>query len=236
MVLVPAGRFVRGSTPRQAEAAYREAKKKYRWMKKEWFDAEVPQRRIHLDAFYIDRYPVTNARLRKPGKPAKDYGSKFNGARRPMVGVTWTQARDYCKSVGKRLPTEAEREKAARGVDGRRYPWGNQWDGSKVIWDKNRPVRRTRWTGHITRTIVPVARWIWRGILGSGWRIDTGRTITPMRRIGIQKGRPLAAGALCSAVRGATTIRRSFARRIAASGFLASGTSGFRFVAAKVSE
>ena len=133
MVLVPAGRFIRGSTPRQAEAAYREAKKKYDWVKKEWFDREVPQRRIHLDGFFIDKYPVTNARFRKPGKPAKDYGSKFNGDRQPVVGVTWTQGRDYCRSVGKRLPTEAEWEKSARGVDGRRYPWGNDWDGSKVI-------------------------------------------------------------------------------------------------------
>ena len=149
MVLVPAGWFIRGSTPQQAEAAYREGKKIYNWYKKEWFDAEVPLRRIHLDTFYIDKYPVTNARFRRSGKPAKDYGSKFNGARQPVVGVTWYQARDYCGSVGKRLPTEAEWEKATRGVDGRKYPWGNDWaDGSNVIWSKNsgkktHPVDRT---------------------------------------------------------------------------------------------
>ena len=137
MVLVPAGWFIRGSTPQQAEAAYREGKKIYDWYKKEWFDAEVPLRRIHLDTFYIDKYPVTNARFRRFGKSRYDDNSKFNGARQPVVGVTWFQARDYCGSVGKRLPTEAEWEKAARGVNGRKYPWGGQWDGSKVIWSKN---------------------------------------------------------------------------------------------------
>ncbi len=137
MVLVPAGWFIRGSTPQQAEAAYRESKKIYAWYKKEWFDAEVPLRRIHLDTFYIDKYPVTNARFRRFGKSRYDDNSKFNGARQPVVGVTWFQARDYCGSVGKRLPTEAEWEKAARGVDGRKYPWGSDWDSSKVIWSKN---------------------------------------------------------------------------------------------------
>jgi formylglycine-generating enzyme required for sulfatase activity len=92
---------------------------------------------VYLDAFYIDKYPVTNSRFRRFGRSKDDYGPKFNGDRQPVVGVTWTQARDYCKSVGKRLPTEAEWEKAARGVDGRRYPWGNRWDPSKVIWVNN---------------------------------------------------------------------------------------------------
>ncbi len=105
MVLVPAGWFLRGSTRRQAEEA-----KKYTWVKKEWFDFEVPQRSVYLDAFHIDKYPVTNAQFRKFGSPRNDYGPKFSGDRQPVGGVSWYQARDYCGSVGKRLPTEAEWE------------------------------------------------------------------------------------------------------------------------------
>ena len=128
MVKVPAGGFIMGSDSGGGD--------------------EKPRRRVYLDGFFIDKYPVTNARFRRFGKPEKDYGSPFNGARHPVVGVTWSQARDYCGSVGKRLPTEAEWEKAARGVDGRKYPWGGQWDPTKVIWDKNsdrktHPVDRT---------------------------------------------------------------------------------------------
>ena len=117
MVKVPAGWFIMGSD--------------------DSLDDEEPERRVYLDGFFIDKYPVTNARFRRFGRPEKDYGSKFNGDHHPVVGVTWFQARDYCASVGKRLPTEAESEKAARGVDGRKYPWGSRWTGSKVIWDMN---------------------------------------------------------------------------------------------------
>ncbi len=123
MVKVPAGWFIMG--------------------RDKGFGGEESQRRVYIDSFYIDKYPVTNSQFRWFGNPkgnvvmTKKYGSKFNGDHQPVVGVTWYQARDYCKSVGKRLPTEAEWEKAARGVDGRKYPWGNEWDPSKVIWKKN---------------------------------------------------------------------------------------------------
>jgi iron(II)-dependent oxidoreductase len=78
-----------------------------------------------LDAFYIDTYQVTNALYRRfmdaTGRAAPRfwYESNFNGPEQPVVGVRWHDAEAYCQWAGKRLPTEAEWEKAARGTDGR---------------------------------------------------------------------------------------------------------------------
>ena len=109
LVLVPVGEFVMGSAP----GGYI------------FGDNETPRRRIFLKAFYIDKYEVTNRRFRKFFAPAARYAGSFEEPEQPVVGVTWFQARDYCARVGRRLPTEAEWEKAARGADGRTYPWGD---------------------------------------------------------------------------------------------------------------
>ena len=92
---------------------------------------------MFLDGFYIDKYEVTNAQYKQfmdeTGHKAPMYWDDegFNQSNQPVVGVIWHDAVAYCKWAGKRLPTEAEWEKAARGVDGRIYPWGNEWDSSK---------------------------------------------------------------------------------------------------------
>jgi iron(II)-dependent oxidoreductase len=110
---------------------------------------ERPAHKVDLPAFSIDKMPVTNAHfaafLNAVG-PVNSKGERLfdiddNDARihkreekwladrgfedHPVVEVSWAGARNYCAWVGKRLPTEAEWEKAARGTDGRKYPWGN---------------------------------------------------------------------------------------------------------------
>jgi formylglycine-generating enzyme required for sulfatase activity len=113
MVFVPAGEFVMGSEFGE-------------------FDEE-PRHMVYLDAFYIDRYEVTNeqyAQCVEAGECQRQNVARIEelmGPKQPAVAVGWFNAVAFCEYAGKRLPTEAEWEKAARGTDERRYPWGDEW-------------------------------------------------------------------------------------------------------------
>ncbi|OQX62492.1 MAG: hypothetical protein B5M51_06075 [Anaerolinea sp. 4484_236] len=119
MRLVPAGEFVMGNDDSADEWSH-------------------PAHTVYVDAFYIDKFEVTNERYaacdspecRRPRQPGSiTHNTYYNNpllTNYPVLYVDWWMAKSYCKWRGARLPTEAEWEKAARGTDGRLYPWESQ--------------------------------------------------------------------------------------------------------------
>jgi formylglycine-generating enzyme required for sulfatase activity len=149
-VRVPEGEFLMGSTAEEVSASVA----KSHGIKRKWFEAEQPQGPVHVSAFEIGRYPVTNLEYRafvqETGHQAPDHwewgpNPKYPEGlgEHPVVRVSWDDAWDYCEwlshKTGKpyRLPTEAEWEKAARGTDGRAYPWGDEFDTAKCNSDED---------------------------------------------------------------------------------------------------
>ena len=113
---VPAGEFLMGSLPNDPNTE----------------EDEKPQHAVYLEAFWIDQTEVTNRMysmcIADGGctKPVSTERDLFEKPDHPVRGVTWIQAQKFCQWSGRRLPTEAEWEKAAQGPDGQLYPWGDQ--------------------------------------------------------------------------------------------------------------
>lgn len=84
---------------------------------------------VKVEAFEIDKYEVTNAQFKSFMKEHEIPDGRDN---HPVVEISYFDAEAYCKSIGKRIPTMHEWEKAARGDDGRLYPWGPEFDSSKA--------------------------------------------------------------------------------------------------------
>jgi formylglycine-generating enzyme required for sulfatase activity len=119
MVLIPSGEFVMGSSAASDER---------------------PAHRVYLDAYYLDAFEVTISRYAKfiESVTTQQAPHQWNTVNltedgdRPVIGVNWSDADAYCRWTEKRLPAEAEWEKAARGTDGRKYPWGDEDPGENV--------------------------------------------------------------------------------------------------------
>jgi formylglycine-generating enzyme required for sulfatase activity len=135
MLLVSEGNFIMGSNEVDLEGTQGELGNK-----KPFYLDEHPQHRVHLPGFLIDRTEITNRayanfikiRVRNPPAYWKEGQHPPGQGLLPVVEVSWYEARDYCRSVGKRLPTEEEWEKAARGPSGNMFVWGNKFDRMKA--------------------------------------------------------------------------------------------------------
>jgi formylglycine-generating enzyme required for sulfatase activity len=140
-VTVPAGWFVMGSGAKGVKTAttlclqdlHPSKPFHYRVCGSHLFKDERPRRRVYVSAFDIDRYEVTRkdylscVAAAKCSLPPSPTVKPFLDDRAPMVNVSWREAKRYCRWRGKRLPTEAEWEKAARGPHGKIWPWGDGW-------------------------------------------------------------------------------------------------------------
>jgi formylglycine-generating enzyme required for sulfatase activity len=139
MIEIPAGSFTMGSDQGDAE--------------------DSPAQEVELPAYEIDKFEVTNADFKvftdqtgyvtyAEQQGLSNWRTEWGMGKdnHPAVMVTWDDAQAYCEWLGKRLPTEAEWEKAARGEDGRSFPWGNDWDPNKAN-VKERGLRGTASVG-----------------------------------------------------------------------------------------
>jgi serine/threonine-protein kinase len=143
-IYIPAGEFIMGSTDREAKQT-EDGGRAY---------PEIPQHTVYLDEYWIDKYEVTTRQYALcvdigACEPPYLYESetrdhyydnpKYDNY--PVIWVNWYMSYTYCEWAGRRLPTEAEWEKAARGTDGRKYPWGNDpVDGERANFcDENCP-------------------------------------------------------------------------------------------------
>jgi formylglycine-generating enzyme required for sulfatase activity len=138
MVYVPAGQFEMGSTDGEIDAALQICTEYRESCDRAVFADEQPAHNVELDAFWIDQTEVTNNHYRRCveaevcEEPTCWDNDSYNAEKQPAVCVTWQQAQTFCEWAGGRLPTEAEWEYTAAGPENLAFPWGNEFDGSRM--------------------------------------------------------------------------------------------------------
>jgi formylglycine-generating enzyme required for sulfatase activity len=126
MVYVPGGEFEMGSDDDGVDYALQLCDEYRDDCEREWFENEQPVHTVTLNDFWIDQ-PSSNSSYTH----ASYYGNSAYDDY-PVIYVSWHQANAYCEWAGARLPTEAEWEYAVRGPEERRFPWGNEFDGTRL--------------------------------------------------------------------------------------------------------
>ena len=145
MVYVPGGEFQMGSSDAEVDAALEMCNTYYSDCERAWFENEQPVHTVELDDFWIDQTEVSNGQYQRCAEagacaPPRETGPNTRSTTYsdsayddyPVVNVNWHQANAYCAWAGGRLPSEAEWEYAARGPEGRRFPWGDEYDGTRL--------------------------------------------------------------------------------------------------------
>jgi formylglycine-generating enzyme required for sulfatase activity len=132
LVFVPGGEFVMGSDEEEVDFALQQCLAYGANCSRRYFSVELPLHSVKLDSFWLDRTEVTSGQYQKcvADGACDPVRCDAPGDEYPVTCVTWSQAADYCQWAGARLPTEAEWEYSARGLGRKRYPWGNEFDGT----------------------------------------------------------------------------------------------------------